>query len=274
MTEMDKLVIVRGGGDIATGTIYTLRRCGFKVLVLEAEKPTAIRRCVSFSEAVYDGVSRVEDMNCRLAKTPEDAQRIMSDGEVAMLVDEKCEVLEKLKPWALVDGILAKRNLGTTREMAPKTIGLGPGFTAGEDVDLVIETMRGHDLGRIIEKGPAMKNTGIPGEVHGVSAERVIHACQSGIMSNLSKIGDLVEKGQPIAVITGANGKATVDASITGVLRGIIRDGFEVNKGLKIADIDPRKSEQKNCYTISDKARNIGGSVLTALMYLEERESK
>jgi len=271
---MDKLVIVRGGGDIATGTIYTLRRCGFLVLVLEAEKPTAIRRCVAFSEAVYDGVSRVEDMTCRLADSYERAKEIMDSYDIAMMVDEECRVLEKLRPWALVDAILAKKNLGTNRGMANKTIALGPGFTAGEDVDLVIETMRGHDLGRIIETGAALPNTGVPGLIAGFSSDRVIHAEKSGLLFNCAQIGDMVEKGQAIAFIRNEEGTFPVEATIDGVLRGLIRDNFKVRKGLKIADIDPRESEKKNCFTISDKARCLGGSVLTGLLYLEKRDSQ
>ncbi|MFB0920145.1 MAG: selenium-dependent molybdenum cofactor biosynthesis protein YqeB, partial [Oscillospiraceae bacterium] len=234
---MDKLIIVRGGGDVATGAIYTLSRCGFPVLVLEAEYPTAIRRHVSFSEAVYDGTSAVEDVSCVMADSFEHALQIMNDGQVAMMVDEHCAVLEKVRPWALVDGILAKRNLGTSRDMAPKTVGLGPGFTAGMDVDLVIETMRGHDLGRIIEEGTALPNTGAPGEILGVTGERVIHAACDGVLLNIVHIGELVEKGQTLAVIRGSEAEIPVVATISGVLRGLIRSGFKVKKGLKIADI-------------------------------------
>ncbi|MEA4896466.1 MAG: selenium-dependent molybdenum cofactor biosynthesis protein YqeB [Oscillospiraceae bacterium] len=268
----DKLIIVRGGGDIATGTIYTLHRCGFSVLVLEAERPTAIRRQVSFSEAVYDGASLVEGMTCVFADSYERAQEIMNNGYIAMMVDEKCKTLEKVRPWALIDGILAKRNLGTNRAMAAKTIGLGPGFVAGEDVDLVIETMRGHNLGRIIEKGPAVKNTGVPGSIAGYAAERVIHAGHDGVLFNIMHIGDIVKKGQTLAVIQSGSEEFPVEATISGVLRGLIRSEFPVMKGLKIADIDPRASELANCFTISDKARCIGGSVLTALLYLERRD--
>ena len=270
---MRKLIIVRGGGDIAAGTIFALRRAGFSVLVLEARYPSAIRRCVAFSEAVYDGVSEVEGMVCRLASSYDSACEIINLGEIAMLVDEKCEVLEKVRPWALVDAIIAKRNLGTKREMAPKTIALGPGFTAGKDVDLVIETMRGHDLGRIIENGEARKNTGIPGLIGGFTIERVIHSPGSGVLCNMAQIGDIVEQGQVIAKIRNERCEIPVKASISGVLRGIIRDGFKVETGLKIADIDPRVSERENCFTISDKARSIGGSVLTGLMYLDSRDT-
>ena len=173
MTERAKqLVIVRGGGDIATGTIHRLYRCGYPVLVLESGYPSAIRRCVAFSEAVYDGTSEVEGITCIKASGYEEACAIMEQGAVPVMIDENCAVLEKVRPWALVDATLAKKNLGTTRDMADKTIGLGPGFTAGRDVDLVIETMRGHNLGRIIGNGSAAPNTGIPGIIGGYGAER------------------------------------------------------------------------------------------------------
>lgn len=271
---MKKLIIVRGGGDIATGTIYTLHRCGFPVLVLEAQKPTAIRRHVSFSEAVYDGASLVEDMSCILADSYERALQIMSTGQVAMIVDEDCAVLEKVRPWALIDGILAKKNLGTNLDMAPKTIALGPGFTAGQDVNLVVETMRGHDLGRIIESGTALPNTGAPGDILGITGDRVLHAVCDGELYNAAQIGDIVQQGQTLAVIRNNEGEFPVTATISGVLRGLIRSGFDVKKGLKIADIDPRLSERENCFTISDKARCIAGSVLAGLLYLERRDGK
>ncbi len=271
---MEKLIIVRGGGDIATGTIYTLRRCGFPVLVLETKCPTAIRRHVSFSEAVYDGASLVEDMTCILADSYERAVEIITAGHVAMMVDEECRILDKARPWALVDAILAKKNLGTNRDMAPKTIALGPGFTAGSDADLVIETMRGHDLGRIIENGAALPNTGAPGDVLGITGDRVIHAAHDGVLLNTVQIGEIVEKGQTLAVIRNDEGEFPVTATIPGVLRGLIRSGFDVKKGLKIADIDPRLSERENCFTISDKARCIAGSVLAGLLYLERRDGK
>jgi len=271
---MEKLIIVRGGGDLASGTIYTLRKCGFPVLVLETERPTAIRRSVAFSEAVYDGASRVEDMDCTLAKSPDEALELIGAGKLALLVDPGCGVLGKLRPWALVDAVIAKKNLGTHRGMAQKTIALGPGFTAGEDVDLVIETMRGHDLGRIIYEGKAMENTGTPGLIAGHASDRVIHAAQGGVLEAAAEIGELVEKGQTIAVIRGCGSEFPVEASISGVLRGIIRDGLTVPKGMKIADIDPRAQKKQNCFTISDKARCLAGSVLAGLMYLEERDGK
>ncbi len=273
MTDRTKqLVIVRGGGDIATGTIHRLHRCGYPVLILETGFPSAIRRCVAFSEAVYDGSAEVEGVACVKVSSYEEACSMMEPGVVPVMIDEQCQVLDKVRPWAVVDAILAKRNLGTSRDMADKTIGLGPGFTAGQDVDLVIETMRGHNLGRIIGNGSAEPNTGIPGIIGGVGAERVIHSPAKGIFLGKTMIGDMVEKGQLIGTVVTGQGEVAVEASLTGLLRGIIKDGFPVVKGFKIADIDPRKSEYENCFTISDKARCIAGSVVEGLMMLEMKQ--
>ena len=268
-TMKKELIVVRGGGDLATGTIYKLRKCGYRVLVLESEKPSAIRRNVAFSEAVYEGRWTVEDVTAVLANDIEEAEKIMDTGNVAVLVDPRCDCLNILKPVALVDAIIAKKNLGTNRSMATITIGLGPGFTAGEDVDAVIETMRGHKLGRVILEGSAIPNTGIPGAVAGVTKERVIHAPAAGVLKNVCHITDVVEKGQIIACIETCEGNVEVPATISGLLRGLIRDGYQVTKGFKIADIDPRVEEYENCFTISDKARCIAGGVLEAILYLK-----
>ena len=255
-------LIVRGGGDLASGVIHRLYRCGYQVLVLECERPSAIRRKVSFGEAVYDGTSSVEGVTGRLITDLSECQNVWDNGEIPILVDESGEAAKELKPDALIDAILAKRNLGTAREMAPLTVGLGPEFEAGKDVDFVIETQRGHDLARIISTGPATPNTGVPGIIAGYGKERVIHSPAAGVMHNCSQIGDIVEKGQIIAMVD----ETPVYASLTGVLRGIIRDGYRVPKGMKIADIDPRKEQKKNCNTISDKARCIAGSVVEVLL--------
>ena len=239
---MNKCVIVRGGGDIATGTIYKLVKSGFQVLVLEVEKPSAIRRNVAFCQAVYEGKFTVEDMTCVLVSTIEEAKAVMAKNQVA---------------------ILAKKNLGTTIDMAPITIGLGPGFCAGKDVHVVVETMRGHNLGRLIYQGHALPNTGVPGNIKGYSKERVIHSPCAGVCHNVKKITDIVEKGEIIAYID----KTPVYASMSGLLRGLIQDGYNVTSGFKMADIDPRVDEHQNCFTISDKARCIGGGVLEAILH-------
>ncbi|MGN8631211.1 selenium-dependent molybdenum cofactor biosynthesis protein YqeB [Blautia sp. HCP3S3_G3] len=260
--RQQNLVIVRGGGDLASGVIYKLYQCGYRILILECEKPSAIRREVAFCDAVYDGIKEVEGVVCRRISGTEECEKIWEQGEIPLLVDEDASVIPALHPAVVIDAILAKKNLGTSREMAPLTIALGPGFEAGKDVDFVVETKRGHQLGRIIRNGAAIPNTGIPGIIGGYGKERVIHAPVSGRIRNLSNIADLVEKGQTIAMI----GNTPVAASLTGVLRGIIHDGYEVFQGMKIADIDPRKEEKQNCYTISDKARCIAGGVLEIII--------
>lgn len=294
----DSLVVVRGGGDLATGTIHKLHRCGFSVVVLESRKPSAIRRYVAFSEAVYEGTMTVEGITCRYAGDIDGSvytdisgnrselhaaentvketiekiiKEIMNNGEIPMFTDPEGTLIDLLRPWAVVDAILAKKNLGTSIDMAPVTVALGPGFTAGTDVKIVVETKRGHDLGRLIYEGEAVPNSGVPGIIGGYGKERVNHAEAAGVIYGVRRISDLVESGETIAVICTADedgraGQVEVKAAIKGVLRGLIRDGYEVTKGFKIADVDPRESEKKNCFIISDKARCIAGGVVEALM--------
>ena len=271
------LIVVRGAGDLATGTIHRLKKAGFRLLVLEAEHPAAIRRQVALSEAVYAGSARVEDveavrMDVDLAEKKnrkelleQEMERIWKKDGVPVLVDPAGLSIAALRPAVVVDAILAKKNLGTTKEMAPLVIALGPGFTAGEDVDVVIETKRGHNLGRVIRSGSAVPNTGIPGIIGGYGKERVMHAQAGGILRNAASIGDIVEARAVIAEIETEKGTVPVEASLSGLLRGLIRDGYPVTKGFKIADIDPRKEELQNCFTISDKARCIAGSVLEVI---------
>lgn len=270
----NELVIVRGAGDLATGVVYSLYKAHFKVIILETQHPSAIRRKVALSEAVYDGKTKIEDIEAVLVKNYEEALNIIANKdykEIPILIDPNCEILNHIKPTFLIDAIIAKKNLGINKSMAKYTIALGPGFTAGKDCDIVIETMRGHNLGRMYLEGEAIPNTGIPGNIGGKEAERVIHASSDGIIENIKNIGDFVREKEVIAYINNDNKKIEVIAPFEGLLRGIIRDGFKVRNGLKIADIDPRKSEYNNCFTISDKARNLGGAVLTAMMYLYNR---
>ena len=266
---MKDLIIVRGGGDLATGTIYKLKKCGFPVLILEAASPSAIRRNVSFCEAVYQRAQTVEDMICFRADTLTQAQQLLSEGKLAVLVDPLGESIPMLQPLAVVDAILAKKNLGTCREMAPITVALGPGFTAGADVDAVVETRRGHNLGRVIWKGGAAPNTGIPGMIGGYGKERVIHCPAEGVLQNVKRITDMVSKGDIIAFVEAKGESIPVKASLDGILRGLIRDGYPVQPGFKIADIDPRADEYNNCFTISDKARCIAGGVLEAILQMK-----
>ena len=261
----DKMILVRGGGDLATGVIHKLHQSGYQVLILECDRPSAIRRHVAFCEAVYDGTAEVEGVVCR--RITENDIRLQFADIFSMGICQKGDLslypaFPALGPEAVIDAILAKKNLGTSRDMAPLTVGLGPGFTAGEDVDYVIETMRGHSLGRIIKKGSALPNTGVPGLIAGIGKERVIHSPAAGNMKNICQIADLVEKDQVIAMV----GDTPVKATISGVIRGLIRDGYPVFEGMKIADIDPRAEQKKNCFTISDKARCIAGGVLEVLL--------
>lgn len=269
------LIICRGGGDLATGIVHRLFRAGFPVLVLETDSPAAIRRQVSFSEAVYDGTATVEGVTAERIASANRASvnHVLEEGRVPLLVDPEGSSIPLLKPDIVVDAIIAKKNLGTAKEMAPLVIGVGPGFSAGEDVDLVVESMRGHNLARIFTTGSALPNTGIPGNIGGFTKERVLHAEAAGYMKNIGQIGDIVEKGEEIARIyekmtedgTFSGSYVSVEASISGIIRGLIREGYHFQKGFKIADIDPRESELANCFTISDKARSIGGSVLEAV---------
>jgi xanthine dehydrogenase accessory factor len=261
----NETIVVRGGGDIATGTIHKLHRSGFKVVVLDIEKPTAIRRSVCFSEAIYEGEFIVEGIKAVRANNINEIKKALAENKIPVVIDPKGNYINIIKPEIIVDAILAKRNLGTNMSMADITIALGPGFQAGKDVNVVIETMRGHNLGRVIFKGEAQKNTGVPGDIMGYTKERVIYSSSDGIIKSVKEIGDLIKQDEIIAYVNNAPIRATMN----GILRGLIRDGSKVTQGLKIADIDPRLKEKNNCNTISDKARNIAGGVLEAILYLK-----
>lgn len=266
--KVRNFIIVRGAGDLATGVMQKLHRAGLKLLALETERPTAIRRTVALSEAVYNGTAKVEDVFCRKIENINDLNNCHKANEVPLMVDPYGNLIRLLSPLAVIDVILAKRNLGTQRTMAPITIALGPGFTAGEDADAVIETMRGHNLGRLILKGQAIPNTGIPGEIGGQAAKRVIHAPQSGKVRLICEIGCVLKKSTPVLAV----GSSIVAAPFDGLVRGLIPNGMQVTKGMKIGDIDPRCDV--NIYTISDKARCLGGAVLEAYFYLLNRTNK
>lgn len=255
-----RLVVVRGAGDLGTGCVVRLVRSGFRVVALEAARPSAIRRTVSLCEAMYDGSAAVEGVRAIRCEEVPDA---WAGGEVPMLEDPKCHRLERLAPVALVDAIVAKRNLGTRIDMAPVVVGLGPGLEAGRDVHAVVETNRGHGLGRVILSGFAEPNTGVPGLVGGQGEGRVVHAPVSGVATPLRAIGDTVEAGEPLLSI----GDTVVRSAIAGVVRGLIRPGFEAWAGLKVADVDPR-CVREHCFSVSDKARSVAGGVLEAILAL------
>lgn len=247
-------VVIRGAGDIASGVALRLFHAGFKVIMLEVEKPTVIRRSVAFAQAVFDGEMTVEGVTARLATTSEDAVMLSDRGFIPVLIDPACTLVDTLKPVCVVDAILAKQNLGTRSDMAPVTIALGPGFTAGEDCDAVIETNRGHWLGQVIYAGCAQENTGVPGNIMGHTSRRVIRAPAAGIMRTNVKLGDLVEEGDVIAWV----GESEIKAPLSGMVRGLLNDGLAVVGGFKIGDIDPR-GETADFTSVSDKARAIGG---------------
>jgi len=261
------LVIIRGGGDLATGVAVRLFRAGFSVIILEIDRPTVIRLPVSFARTVYEGEAIIEGIEAVLISSWEEAEKITKLNKVPVFVDPKGSCIKKLSPTVLVDAILAKRNLGTRKDQAPLVIGLGPGFTAEEDVDVIIETKRGHNLGRVYYHGQAAPDTGVPGEVGGESKRRLLRAPADGKIIPLHKIGDLVKAGEVIAEVEGV----PLKAEISGVLRGLIYPESWVTKGAKVGDIDPR-GIREYCFTVSDKARSLGGAVLEAICaYLNKR---
>ncbi|MFC1883288.1 selenium-dependent molybdenum cofactor biosynthesis protein YqeB [Thermodesulfobacteriota bacterium] len=256
----EDFVCVRGGGDLATGVSWRLHRCGLRVLITEIHKPLAVRRSVAFCEAVYDGSSTVEGVEAVLINEPRNRFMIWEQGKIPLLIDPSCEKGKSLAPEILVDGIMAKKNLGTSVDDAPLVIALGPGFEAGRDAHFVVETKRGHYLGRLLTSGSAIPDTGIPGAVNGISEDRLLRAPEDGIWTSDLKIGAEVKKGDAMGSVSGS----FVRAPISGVLRGLIRPGINVSKGLKIGDIDPR-GEGEHCFTISDKALAIAGGVLEGI---------
>ncbi|MBR3561861.1 MAG: EF2563 family selenium-dependent molybdenum hydroxylase system protein [Oscillospiraceae bacterium] len=258
------LTLIRGAGDIASGIALRLWHSGIQVVMTEIERPTTIRRTVAFSDAVVNGEQTVEDVTALCAETWEAAFLYLEQGNIPVLVDPDCACREAIRPDALVDAILAKRNLGTAITDAPIVVGVGPGFTAGVDCHAVVETMRGHTLGRVIYNGSALPNTNLPGLIGGFAGERVLRAPADGSFHGLRRIGDFVEAGETIGTVAGA----PMTATISGVLRGLIADGVTVKKGLKSGDIDPR-GKAEYCRTASDKALAVGGGVLEAILHFE-----
>lgn len=260
-------VLIRGAGDIASGIALRLHRAGMQVVMTDLPAPTAIRRTVCFSQAILLGEMTVEDVTARRADSVEEAESLLRRGLIPVLADPDCACRAQLRPDALVDAILAKRNLGTKIDDAPVVVGIGPGFTAGEDCHAVVETMRGHTLGRVIYSGSALPNTNIPGLIGGFAGERVLRAPCDGIFTAVHRIGDTVEEGETIGFVEGQPMKCT----ISGVLRGVLDDGVSVKKGMKSGDVDPR-CKPEYCTTISDKALAVGGGVVEAVLYLSAKQ--
>ena len=259
--QHNKAILVRGGGDLASGVAWRLFHCGFRVLVTEIDEPMAVRRRVSFCEAVYDGATEVEGVRAVLIQEPSQAEEIWAQRAIPVIVDPLCRCRQVLSPAVLIDAILAKKNMGTTIHDAPLVIALGPGFEAGRDAHFVVETNRGHRLGRLLFTGKAEPDTGIPGSVMGHATDRVLRAPADGPWQNRLDIGDIVRKGECVGTVNDLEVKAAID----GILRGLIHPGVDITKGLKIGDIDPRPIRE-NCFTISEKALAIAGGVLEGIL--------
>ena len=259
----DLVVLIRGAGEMASGVAYRLHRSHFKICMLEIPRPIAVRREVSFCEAVYNGEKEVEGVWAKFISAQEEISSEWKREKIPILVDpDGKKTLHFLKPDVLIDAIMAKKNLGTQINDAPLIIGLGPGFTAGKDVHVVIETNRGHNLGKVILNGTAEFDTGIPGGIGGYTVERILRTMKKGIFHPQKSIGERVNKGSVVAVVDDF----PVIARISGVVRGLLGEGVEAKKGMKVGDIDPR-GKKEFCFTISDKARAIGGGVLEAILY-------
>lgn len=253
-------VLIRGAGDLATGVALRLHRCGFRVVLTELPEPLAVRRTVAFAQAAYDGATTVEGVTARRV----DAARVhatLGDGEIPLVIDPQGWAIGALLPDVIVDARMAKRNLGTSREDAALVIGLGPGFVAGEDCHAVIETNRGHNLGRVIWAGSAEPDTGLPGRIGGADAERVLRAPADGVVTAVRDIGEVIRVGEIVAIV----GEVEVVADTSGVLRGMLHDGLRVEAGTKLGDIDPR-ADPSHVHTVSDKSLAIAGGVLEAVL--------
>ncbi len=257
----DIKVLIKSGGDIASGIAWRLHQCGFKVFITETHKPLAVRRKVAFCEAVYDERAVVEGVEALLIQKVDDAYPVWDQGKIPVLVDPPCEARKVINPDVVVDAILAKKNLGTSINDAPLVIALGPGFQVGKDAHFVVETDRGHNLGRLLTGGSAEPNTGIPGPIQGITEDRVLRAPADGLWQNKMEIGDLVKKEDEV----GSVDTFPVKAKIDGVIRGMIHPEIRVSQGLKLGDIDPR-GKKEFCFTISEKALAIGGAVLEGIL--------
>jgi xanthine dehydrogenase accessory factor len=263
MTAGGRVVLIRGAGEMATGVAYRLLQARFRVCLLEIPRPMAVRRTVSFCEAVYCGEMDVEGVVARRIGGPREIEAVWREGKIPVLIDPEAKgTREFLKPDVVVDAILAKQNLGTAKTDAPLVVGLGPGFTAGADVHAVVETNRGHHLGRVLWRGAAEPDTGVPGEVGGSTEGRVLRAPRDGVFHVRKTIGESVSEGTPVALVDDS----PVIAAIPGMIRGMLHDGLRVERGVKVGDIDPR-GRKEYCFTISEKARSIGGGVLEAILH-------
>jgi xanthine dehydrogenase accessory factor len=253
------LALVKGAGDLATGVALRLRSAGFSVVMTELARPTVVRRTVAFAEAVYQGRAIVEGVEAVLVEDIGAVGQVLDRGSVPVVVDPDAAVRRELGPALVVDAVMAKRNTGTRLDEAPAVVALGPGFVAGRDVHAVVETSRGHDLGRVLTSGSALADTGVPGEIGGFTRERLLRAPLAGTFRSDHRIGDRVSAGETVGHVA----EIPVCAAIDGVLRGLLYPGLEVTVGFKLGDVDPRAARE-HCFLVSDKARAIGGGVLEA----------
>jgi len=254
-------VTIRGGGDLATGVAVRLHRAGFSVLVLEIQQPLAVRRLVALAEAIYAGRVVVEGIEGRRADSPEEVAALLQTGVIPVLVDPQAESTSGLRPAAIVDGRMRKAPSELPLDSVPLILGLGPGFEAGVDCHAVIETRRGHHLGRILWQGRASPDTKVPEAVEGYAVDRVLRAPRSGVMQGLATLGSLVRQGEALLAIDGQQ----VVAPFDGALRGLLHDGVRVERGMKVGDLDPRR-ETRFCREVSDKALAVGGAALEAIL--------
>lgn len=258
---MDKKIWIRGAGDLATGIALRLYRSGFDIIMSDIAVPTTVRRTVAFSPAVYTGETQVEGITGKLCENISMIDTVIESGCIPVIVDPSGEIMKEYKPDIIVDAIIAKTNIGTKITDADIVIGVGPGFEAGVDCHAVVETKRGHNLGRVIWSGSAYPNTGVPGNIGGYTVERIIRATADGVFSAKVNIGDFVKAGDLLAYCD----EIPVYANIDGIVRGLLQDGVKVKKGMKSGDVDPR-AEREYCFSVSDKASAIGGGVLEAIL--------
>ena len=267
MAHMDtSLIAVKGAGDLATGVIHRLTRAGFKVIASELAQPTVLRRTVAFAEAVALGRITVEGITACHVSTREEVAQAFARGNVPVVVDPVGAFIKAIGPTVLVEATLSKRNSGITIHDAPIVIALGPGYDAGKDAHAVIETNRGHNLGRVYLQGYAESNTGVPGMIGGYAAERLLRAPCAGLLYGARQIGDSVQAGETVALVKEADTNSPINTTIPGILRGLLRDGLPVYAGMKVGDVDPR-ARREHCFTISDKSRAVAGGVLEAVMF-------
>ena len=260
------LVAVKGAGDLSTGVIHRLKRAGFAVMATELAHPTVLRRTIAFAEAIALGQMTVEDITAQHAHSIDDIRIILDNSFVPILIDPDGIAFKHMQPDVLIEATLSKYNTGITVNDAPIVIALGPGYEAGVDAHAVIETNRGHNLGRVYLEGYAEPNTGVPGTIGGYAGERLLRAPCAGRLYGVHQIGDQIREGDVVAVVKSGEVTAPVTAAIPGILRGLVRDELAVSTGMKVGDLDPR-AIREHCFTISDKSRAIGGGVLEAILY-------